>query len=67
MRRAIGGIVVLLCLGMAHVLLLDHSGSERQKLTLPQEHGYVLPGPMLRVAVGEYRGVAADFFFLQGL
>lgn len=67
MRRTFVGIVIVLCLVTMHVLFLDVAGRAREKLPQPQDQGYVLPGAMLRVLTGEYRGLAADFFFLQGL
>jgi hypothetical protein len=66
MRRGIIG-VLLLCLAAAHVVLLDEAGRARRDLPLPDDHGYVLPGPLLRLITGEFRGLAADFCFLQGL
>jgi hypothetical protein len=57
----------MLCLAAAHVRLLNETGRVRKELPLPENHGYVLPGPLLQLITGEFRGLAADFCFLQGL
>lgn len=67
MRRFGINFGLLLCLGVVHVVLLQTVGKARQHLPVPQDNGYVLPAPVLRVIAGEYRGLAADFCFLQGM
>ncbi|MEZ4600213.1 MAG: hypothetical protein R2940_10550 [Syntrophotaleaceae bacterium] len=58
---------MLICLVSAHVVLLNEAGRARRDLPVPGDHGLVVPGPLLRLIAGEFRGIAADFLFLQGL
>lgn len=58
---------LLLCLAVVHVSLLQRVDRARRQLPVPRDHGYVLPGPLLGVVAGEYRGLAADVCFLQGM
>lgn len=67
MRRSIVGVLLLIFLGFAHLLLLDNASRSQRDLPQPSDDGYVLPGPMLRLIAGEFRGLAADAYFLQGL
>lgn len=67
MRRLLATLVLLAVLAAGQVATLWWAAGARQALPLPEDHGYVLPGPLLRVVAGEFRGLAADFCFLQGL
>jgi len=66
-RRVAVGVLLLICLGMAHVFLLENTSRAQRVLPQPQDSGYVLPGPLLRLIAGEFRGLAADIYFLKGL
>lgn len=67
MKRFGVGMLLLFCLGVTHASLLNVVGRARLRLPEPQDQGLVLPGPMLRLMVGEFHGLAADFYFLQGI
>lgn len=67
MSRVVMVLLLLGFLGMAHVLLLDNASESRRVLPQPLDSGYVLPSPILRVISGEFRGLVADIYFLQGL
>lgn len=56
---------VLIVLAPLHVLTLSRTGVGRATLPRGDEHALILPSPLLRVTSLGYKGLVADFMFLD--
>jgi tetratricopeptide (TPR) repeat protein len=67
MMRRVGICLLLLALAFGHVYLLVDAGERRKFLPQGEKNAQVLPSAILKIASGEFDGLASDFLFFKTL
>jgi len=60
-------IILVLIAGYLHVVFLGKASEEMKKLPQGDDHAFILPSPILKVAALEYQGLASDVLFLNSM
>ncbi len=60
-------IIFVLLAGFIHVVSLGKASDAIKKLPQGNDHAFILPAPILKVAALEYQGLASDMLFLKSM